>query len=61
MGCDDLAFRLQANAAADGTHTITGIRAGLDEPDIQVIFLVIVLGDQRLGSFAGAHSTILKI
>ena len=37
------------------------IRAGLDEPDLQVVFFVIIFGDQSLGRLTGAHGTIFKI
>ena len=30
-------------------------------PDLHVVFFVIVLGDQRLGCFTGAHCAVFKI
>ena len=54
-------FCLQANAAAQNSGAVPGVCAGLDEPNLHVVFFVIVLGDQRLGGFAGAHGTVFEI
>ena len=58
---DDLYRCCQADAAAQDLDPVTGVRAGLDEPDLQVVLLVIVFGDQGLGGLAGAHGTVLEI
>ena len=58
---NDLHLRLQPDAAAQYGSSVPDIRAGLDEPHFQIIFLVIVLGNQRLGRFAGTHSAVFEI
>ncbi|EJW99855.1 hypothetical protein EVA_12036 [gut metagenome] len=52
---------LQADAAAQNLGAVPGVRAGLDEPNPQVIFLIVVLGDQGLSRFAGPHRAVFEI
>ena len=59
--CHHLYFCCQANAAAQNLHAIPGIRRGLDEPNLHIIFFVIIFGDQCLGCFAGTHGAVFKV
>ena len=61
IGSDDFHSCLQTDAAAENIGTVPGVGAGLDEPDVHIIFFVIVFGDQGLSSFAGTHGTVFKI
>ena len=58
---DHLHLRLQPDSAAKDGGPVPDIRAGLDKPDLQIIFLIIVFGDQRLSRLAGTHGAVLKI
>ena len=58
---DDPGPVFQADAAADQVRPVPGVHAGLDEPDGHALFLVIELGDQRLGGFGGAHGPVFEI
>ena len=61
IGADDLHTRLQADAAAQNVLPVPVIGGGLDQPDFQVIFFVVVFGDQGLGGFGRAHCAIFEI
>ena len=61
IGAGNFHFRLKADAASENVHAVPGIRAGLQEPDVHVIFFVIIFGDQGLCRFAGTHGTIFEI
>ena len=52
---------LQADAAAQSLLPVPDISAGLDEPYLQAVFLVVVLGDQRLCGLAGAHCSVFEV
>jgi thymidine kinase len=59
--CFGLRTDFQTNAAAQDGRAVPGVGTGLDEPYLHIIFFVIVFGNQRLGSLAGAHGTVLEI
>ncbi len=58
---DDLHLGLQTDTAAQDPGTVPNVGAGLDEPYMQVVFLVIIFGDQRLSGFAGAHCAVFEV
>ena len=58
---DDLHPGFQTDAAAQHICAVPHIRAGLDEPDLQTVFFVVILGDQRLGCLTGAHGAVFEV
>ena len=58
---NDLGRGLQTDTAAQNDRAVALVGRGLDQPDVHAVFLVVILGNERLRRLGRAHRAVFKV
>ena len=58
---NDLRRGLQTDTAAQNDRAVALVGRGLDQPDVHAVFLVVILGNERLCCLGRAHRAVFKV